>query len=99
MCAFGRHDYLWEDILSVAIITGSAGLVGSEAVRYFAALGMDVVGIDNGMRAKFFGEEASTTRVRDELVQDLPQYLHYDVDIRDTEESRGFLRALAGRFR
>ena len=72
--------------MSVAIITGSAGLVGSEAVRYFAALGMDVVGIDNGMRAKFFGEEASTRWVRDQLVQDLPNYLHYDVDIRDTDE-------------
>ena len=79
--------------MSVAIITGSAGLVGSEAVRYFAALGMDVVGIDNGMRANFFGEEASTRRVRDELVHDLPQYLHYDVDIRDTEGiSRIFAR-------
>jgi CDP-paratose 2-epimerase len=72
--------------LSVAIITGSAGLVGSEAVRYFASLGMDVVGIDNGMRAKFFGEEASTRWVREQLVRDLPTYLHYDVDIRDTYE-------------
>ena len=44
--------------MSVAIITGSAGLVGSEAVRYFASLGMDVVGIDNGMRAEFFGAGA-----------------------------------------
>jgi CDP-paratose 2-epimerase len=69
--------------LSVAIITGSAGLVGSEAVRYFASLGMDVVGIDNGMRAKFFGEDASTHWVRDQLLQELPKYLHHDVDIRD----------------
>jgi len=40
--------------MSVAIITGSAGLVGSEAVAFFASLGLDVVGIDNGMRAEFF---------------------------------------------
>ncbi len=46
--------------MSVAIITGSAGLVGSEAAGYFASLGMQVVGIDNGMRAEFFGPEAST---------------------------------------
>jgi CDP-paratose 2-epimerase len=72
--------------LSVAVITGSAGLVGSEAVRYFASLGMDVVGIDNGMRAQFFGEEASTRWVRDQLVRDLPNYLHYDADIRDADE-------------
>ena len=53
--------------MTVAIITGSAGLVGSEAVAYFASLGMDVIGIDNGMRADFFGEEASTAWVRNRL--------------------------------
>ena len=47
--------------MSVALITGSAGLVGSEAALYFGALGMDVVGVDNDMRAYFFGP-ASTTR-------------------------------------
>jgi hypothetical protein len=46
--------------MSVAIITGSAGIVGSEALAYFAALGMGLVGIDNGMRGEFFGQEAST---------------------------------------
>ena len=63
--------------MSVAIITGSAGLVGSEAVKYFANLGMDVVGIDNGMRADFFGEEASTKWVRDRLTQTVPGYRHH----------------------
>jgi CDP-paratose 2-epimerase len=53
--------------MSVAIVTGSAGLVGSEAVTYFASLGMDVVGIDNGMRADFFGESASTRCVKESL--------------------------------
>src|ERR1700730_1527122 len=54
---------------------------------------MDVVGIDNDMRAEFFGEEASTGWVRDQLVQGLPNYLHYDVDIRDTDGvSRIFAR-------
>jgi CDP-paratose 2-epimerase len=69
--------------MSVAIITGSAGLVGSEAVRHFSAQGMDVVGIDNDMRAKFFGEEASTRWVRDRLFADVPRYRHYEADIRD----------------
>ena len=46
--------------MSVAVITGSAGLIGSEATRYFAGHGMDVVGIDNDMRRRFFGDEAST---------------------------------------
>ena len=39
--------------MSVAIVTGSAGLIGSEAVRFFSALGMHVVGIDNDMRSFF----------------------------------------------
>ena len=53
--------------MSIALITGSAGLIGSEAVRYFAAKGMHVVGIDNDMRKYFFGPEASTEWMRKEL--------------------------------
>lgn len=71
--------------MSIAIITGSAGLVGSEAVSYFASLGMDVVGIDNGMRATFFGEAASTQWVRDKLTETVPAYRHQDLDIRDMD--------------
>jgi CDP-paratose 2-epimerase len=71
--------------MSVAIITGSAGLVGSEAAGYFASLGMEVVGIDNGMRAEFFGPEASTDWVRDRLCAELPRYRHYAIDIRDAD--------------
>ena len=72
--------------MSVAIITGSAGLVGSEATAYFSALGFDVVGIDNNMRATFFGEEASTTWQREQLKHDIPSYTHYDVDIRSEQD-------------
>ena len=71
--------------MTIAIITGSAGLVGSEAVAYFAGLGMDVVGIDNGMRADFFGEDASTAWVRNRLRAEIPRYRHHDVDIRDAD--------------
>src|ERR1700730_7134059 len=71
--------------MSVAMITGSAGLVGSEAVAHFASLGMDVVGIDNGMRANFFGAEASTRWVQERLCADIPRYRHHEVDIRDSE--------------
>ena len=70
--------------MSVAVVTGSAGLVGSEAVAYFADLGLHVVGIDNGMRADFFGPEASTCWVRDRLRTQIPRYLHHDADIRDS---------------
>src|ERR1700722_11608766 len=55
--------------MSAALVTGSGGLVGSEAVAHFADLGMDVVGIDNGMRAKFFDLDASTKWVRDRPIR------------------------------
>jgi CDP-paratose 2-epimerase len=74
-----------EKKMSVAVITGAAGLVGSEAVAYFAELGMDVIGIDNGMRAEFFGPEASTHWVRDRLRSQIPRYVHHQVDIRNSE--------------
>ncbi|MEY2855886.1 MAG: hypothetical protein RLZZ74_195 [Cyanobacteriota bacterium] len=69
--------------MGVAIITGSAGLIGSEAVRFFSSLGMDVVGIDNDMRKFFFGEEASTKWNRQRLEQEIDSYQHREVDIRD----------------
>ena len=69
--------------MSVAIITGSAGLIGSEAARHFAAFGLDVVGIDNDMRRVFFGDEASTRWQRERLESELARYRHEDIDIRD----------------
>jgi CDP-paratose 2-epimerase len=69
--------------MSVAIITGSGGLVGSEAVKHFAAKGMEVVGIDNDMRAKFFGVDASTKWNLRRLSSDIPRYIHHEIDIRD----------------
>jgi CDP-paratose 2-epimerase len=69
--------------MSVAIITGSAGLIGAEAARFFAAKGLDIVGIDNDMRREFFGEEASTIWSRQRLEADITGYRHYDFDIRD----------------
>jgi CDP-paratose 2-epimerase len=74
--------------MSVAIITGSAGLIGSEAVRFFASLGMHIVGIDNNMRKIFFGEEASTEWNRKCLEAEVEKYEHYDVDIRDYSRIR-----------
>src|SRR4051812_10433986 len=73
--------------MSVAIVTGSAGLIGSEASRHFANQGLDVVGIDNDMRSAFFGPEASTAWQRSELESELGErYTHVNVDIRNAEE-------------
>ncbi len=71
--------------MSVVLITGSAGLIGSEAVRFFAGLGYQVVGLDNNMRQYFFGQGASTLWNRDELLEKLDNYTHQDVDFRDEE--------------
>ena len=69
--------------MAVAVITGSAGLIGAEAAQFFAARGLDIVGIDNDMRAEFFGPEASTVWSRRRLEAELTHYRHYDIDIRD----------------
>jgi CDP-paratose 2-epimerase len=72
--------------MTVAIISGSAGLIGSEAAAHFAGLGMDVVGIDNDMRKVFFGDEASTAWKRQELEEQLgARYTHVNADIRDAD--------------
>jgi len=70
--------------MSIVLVTGSAGLIGSEAVRFFCERGYAVVEIDNNMRQLFFGKEASTEWNRDRLLQDYgSQYTHYNADIRD----------------
>ncbi len=70
--------------MSVAIITGSAGLIGSEAVAYFIEQGMHVVGIDNDLRRTFFGKEASTAWNRERLENRYrDRYEHLSIDIRD----------------
>jgi CDP-paratose 2-epimerase len=75
--------------MSVAVVTGSGGLIGSEAVRHFADLGLDVVGVDNDMRAQFFGPEASTRWNAQRLAKEFPRrYAHYEIDIRDRETLR-----------
>ena len=71
--------------MSVVIVTGSAGLIGSEAARFFHDKGFDIVGIDNNMRAYFFGQSASTATVKESLVRELKNYTHYDCDIREFE--------------
>jgi CDP-paratose 2-epimerase len=69
--------------MAIAIITGSAGLVGAETVRFFAGQGFHVVGIDNDLRRTFFGEDASTAWSRRQLEASLANYVHHEADIRD----------------
>lgn len=84
-------------MLDTALITGSAGLIGSEAARYFAARGFRIVGVDNDTRAVLFGKEASTSWNRMRLQADLPDYLHVNADIRDFGALEEIFRANAKR--
>src|SRR6266545_5640710 len=79
--------------MSIALITGSAGLIGSEASVFFVERGFEVVGIDNDMRRVFFGAEASTAANRNQLERKLGrQYTHYDIDIRDQDAMFGLFK-------
>ncbi len=69
--------------MNIAIVTGASGLIGSEAVRFFADQNFQVVGIDNDLRSYFFGDEASTRWNRDRLQNEIENYIHENEDIRD----------------
>jgi CDP-paratose 2-epimerase len=69
--------------MKIAIITGSAGLIGSEAVHFFSSRFDIIIGIDNNYRAYFFGDNASTEWNRLKLENEIQNYKHYDVDIRE----------------
>jgi CDP-paratose 2-epimerase len=69
--------------MPAAIVTGSAGLIGSETVQFLGRKGFTVVGIDNDMRQVFFGPEASTAWSRKRLQATVPGYRHCSLDIRD----------------
>ncbi len=69
--------------MKTVVITGSGGLIGAQAVRYFASSADRVIGIDNDLRAYFFGQEASTDWAVAEHQATLANYHHSSVDIRD----------------
>lgn len=80
-------------MIKKVLITGSAGLVGSESTKFFAKKGFEIHGIDNNMRAYYFGQEASTDWSRKNLKKSFKdQYHHYNVDIRDNEGLQKYLR-------
>ena len=73
--------------MSVVIITGSCGLVGSEASFFFNQKGFKVIGIDNNFRKKFFGSEGSTIWIKKKLFN-INNYEHFNTDIRNKEALR-----------
>ena len=69
--------------MSIVLITGSSGLVGSESVSFFSKKGFDVIGIDNNLREFFFGNEGSTKKIKDELLKKNKKFKNYNTDIRN----------------
>ena len=69
--------------MSVVLIRGSCGLVGSESVKFFASKGFDVIGVDNNSRLKFFGKDGDTRWIKKNLIRKHKNYSHKSVDIRN----------------
>lgn len=78
--------------MPVAIVSGSGGLIGSESVKHLVQKGFDVIGLENDMRARFFGPEASTAGTTQRLVETLDTFTSIDIDIRDAEGVRDVFR-------
>jgi CDP-paratose 2-epimerase len=78
--------------VGTAIVTGAGGLVGAETAAHLAGAGYDVVGVDNDMRATFFGPSASTARQLERLTEEYERFRAAPVDIRDTEAIDGLFR-------
>tara|TARA_X000000950_G_scaffold232053_1_gene280868 strand:- start:400 stop:1449 length:1050 start_codon:yes stop_codon:yes gene_type:complete len=72
--------------MSVVIITGSTGLVGSEAVNFFHDLGFEIIGIDNNLRKFYFGEDGSTHLIKLNLLRKNKNYINHNIDIRDNNK-------------
>ena len=72
--------------MSVAIITGSTGLVGSETVNFFHDKGFDVVGIDNNLRKFFFGNNGSTNWIKSKLLKRNKNFVNFNIDIRNFDK-------------
>jgi len=74
------------------LVTGSSGLIGSEAVTFFDRLGFDITGVDNNMRADFFGPKGDTTWNRQRLEATCRHFQHRELDIRDRAGVDGLFR-------
>lgn len=74
------------------LVTGSNGLIGSEAVRHFDGLGDQVLGVDNNLRASFFGQEGDTSWCLKELLGSCSRYRHVSLDIRDRDQISALFR-------
>ena len=75
----------------IAIVTGSSGLVGSEACDFLLKKNFYVIGIDNNFRKKFFGKEGNTSWIKEKLLKN-KNYLNFNIDIRNTNKFENILK-------
>src|SRR6266852_9620156 len=68
------------------LVTGSSGLIGSEVVRCFASIGWQVHGIDNNLRAEWFGPDGDTRWNQKRLLAEKPSFQHHELDMRDRSD-------------
>src|SRR6059058_1456774 len=80
--------------MNTLLVTGSSGLIGSEVVNEFCKLGWEVHGVDNNMRADFFGPGGDTRWNQKRLQSVHPQFHHHELDIRDRNGAAALLQAL-----
>ena len=80
--------------MKTILVTGSSGLIGSEVVAGFSSMGWEVHGIDNNMRADFFGPNGDTLWNLDRLQREHKSFKHYAIDIRNREQIRGVISRL-----
>ena len=83
--------------MSIVLVTGSCGLIGSETVSFFAEKGLDIVGIDNNMRKSFFGEDGSVLWNQKRLKTKYKNYKHYAIDIRNENQVNMIFKKFAGK--
>ena len=67
--------------MSLVLITGSCGLVGSESAEFFSKKGFEILGIDNNSRKLFFGKDGDINWIKNRLNKNLNNYKHFNVDI------------------
>ena len=81
--------------MKTLLVTGSSGLIGSEVCAYFAqASGYQIHGVDNNQRAIFFGPQGDTRWNQQRLLEEIPGFIHHELDVRDRAGVHDLLQKL-----
>jgi CDP-paratose 2-epimerase len=83
--------------MSLALITGSNGLVGSEMTNFLLDKGFEVIGIDNNERKKLFGKEGDTTLIKKKIIKKFKNYKHFNCDITDYNQLKYLFRKFSNK--